>query len=257
MNDTIIRWTDLSWNVWSGCSQVSPGCAHCYAKRIAKQKRGPAFPNGFDLTYRWHKLGEPLKLKEPKRIFVNSMSDLFYEPVPDHDIRRVFDVMNECHVRGLGHQFQILTKRSARLLALSPQIIWTPNIQMGISVENERFTYRIGDLVRVPAAVRFLSVEPLLGPINLRPWLTELDWVIVGGESGPDCRVMDLDHARRIRDDCLDFAVPFYFKQSSGWRTELGQELDGVRWEQYPANLAVNLRGNHRAPVTALAALAT
>jgi protein gp37 len=240
MNETKIRWTDLSWNVWSGCEPISPGCAHCYAKTLAERFGGQAFPRGFDLTYRWHRLQEPLRLQELHRIFVNSMSDMFYEPVPDEHIQRVFEVMNRCHQEGRGHQFQVLTKRSQRMLEMAPHLNWTPNIWMGVSVENRRWTCRLDDLVQVPARIRFVSAEPLSGPLgDLSHWLPQLQWMIVGGESGLHMtkrpkRWMDMQWAREIRDQCLQFQVPFFFKQSSGVRTEMGTQLDGQKWEEFP-----------------------
>jgi protein gp37 len=178
MNATGISWTKFTWNPWSGCKQISPGCAHCYALTSAENKRGTkGFPNGFDLTYRWHKLNEPLKKKQHAMIFVNSMSDLYLEEVSDEDIKRVFDVMN----RASWHTFQILTKRSARLLEVSDKVTWTPNIWQGVSVENQRWTTRLDDLIRVPASLKFVSAEPLLGAVDLSRWLDRIDWVIVGG----------------------------------------------------------------------------
>jgi protein gp37 len=243
MNETIIAWTNLTWNVWSGCVQISPGCAHCYALTLAENKRGTkAFPNGFELTYRWHKLQEPLKLKQPSKIFVNSMSDLYLESVPLSNIQRVFDLMNECHARGLGHEFQILTKRSERLLEIAPYVTWTPNIWQGVSVENQRWTSRLNDLVQVPAAVRFVSAEPLLGPVGMTSWLDRLHWVIVGGESGPGYRPMDQAWARSLRDQCRDHKVAFFMKQDAAPRTEMRTYLveeDGRKFKymQFPGRL--------------------
>jgi protein gp37 len=243
MNNTIISWTDLTWNVWSGCSKVSPGCAHCYAETLSENKRGTrAFPVGFDLTYRWHKLLEPLKLKGTKRIFVNSMSDLYYEAVPLSDIQRVFEVMNECHARGLGHQFQILTKRSERMLELSPKLTFTPNIWQGVSVENQRWTSRLDDLVEVPAEIRFVSVEPMLGPVDLTEWLDRLHWIIVGGESGPGYRPMEREWVYSVRDQCRAANVAFFFKQDSAFRTETRAYIveEGgrkMRYMQFPGIL--------------------
>jgi len=237
LTKTKIRWTNLSWNVWSGCVQVSPGCARCYAMTLAENKRGTkGFPNGFDLTYRWHKLNDPLKLKQPARIFVNSMTDLFFEQVPDENILKVFDVMNKCHELGKGHLFQILTKRSARMLELAPKINWTPNIWMGVSVENHRWTTRLNDLVQVPAHIRFVSVEPLLGPVDLKPWIDRLHWIITGGETDPKgkWRPMDIQWVRDIRDVCVAAGVAFFHKQGNGYRSEMNPDLDGERWEQYP-----------------------
>lgn len=243
MNDTIIAWTNRTWNVWSGCQKVSPGCKNCYAETLSENKRGTkAFPNGFDLTYRWHKLNEPLKLKEPQRIFVNSMSDLFWEQVPLDQIKRVFDVMNECEVRKLGHEFQILTKRSKRLRDVAHELNWTPNIWQGVSVESDAYTWRIDDLREVPAHVRFISFEPLLGMIE-DPNLSGIHWAIIGGESGPRYRPMEQAWARSIRDACVAQGTALFFKQDAAYRTEMRTYLveeDGSRWKylQYPFQLS-------------------
>ena len=231
MNKTEIGWTELTWNPWSGCVKVSPGCAHCYAEKRAERFRGTAaFPNGFGLTYRWHKLEEPLKRKQPSVIFVNSMSDLFLEQVPNENVAQVFDVMN----RAQQHVFQILTKRSARLRTLASRLNWTPNIWQGVSVENQHWTLRIDDLITVPARVRFLSVEPLLGPVDIQPWLPQLQWVIVGGESGDNYRPMRLDWVRSVRDQCMAAAVPFFYKQGNGLRPGMNKLLDGRLWSERP-----------------------
>ena len=231
MNETSISWTNFSWNPWSGCKQISPGCAHCYALTSAENKRGTkAFPNGFDLTYRWHKLDEPLKIKKPAMIFVNSMSDLYLEDVPLEAIQRVFEVMN----RTTLHKFQILTKRSKRLLEIADKVIWTPNIWQGVSVENQHWTFRIDDLLATPAKVKWLSCEPLLSPLDLTKWLPSLDWVVVGGESGPKFRKMDVSWARSIKDQCLSAGVRFFYKQSSGYRSGADPMLDGKTWHEWP-----------------------
>lgn len=235
MNKTIISWTELTWNVWSGCTKISPGCKNCYACTIAENKRGTkAFPNGFDLTYRWHRLYEPLKVKEPHFIFVNSMSDLYWEQVNIEDIKRVFEVMNMCE----QHKFQILTKRSQRLAAIARELNWTANIWQGVSVENKDYLWRVDDLRSVDAAVKFISFEPLLGPIPYLD-LRGIDWVIVGGESGSNYRPMDHAWAREIRDACVQQGVAFFFKQSAAYRTEIGTELkeeDGTKrtWTEMP-----------------------
>jgi protein gp37 len=246
LNATKISWTDFTWNTVSGCRKVSAGCQFCYAHTIAENKRGTrAFPNGFDLTYRWHRLEEPLKLKIPSRIFVNSMSDMFFEELSDDDILRIFDIMNHCYELQKGHVFQVLTKRSKRMLALSNRIFWTPNISMGVSVESRKWAHRLDHLAQVPAAVRFVSAEPLLGPLgDLSAWLPDLHWMIAGGESGfhlkehPE-RSMDHAWAREIRDQCVAHDIPFFFKQSSAGRSESGtqlQEVDGsfTEWRQMP-----------------------
>ncbi len=244
MNNTIISWTKLTWNVWSGCTKISAGCKHCYAFTLAEQKRGTAaFPNGFDLTYRWHKLNEPLKIKEPSLIFVNSMSDLFWEQVTDDDIRRVFDVMHESHRRGLGHQFQILTKRPERVLQMQTDglIAWNPDIWQGVTVEDRKALTRLDVLRQINSDVRFVSFEPLLEDLSI-PDLTEIDWAIVGGESGRIHRPMDQLWARKIRDACQRYGTAYFYKQDSGYRTELRPwlvEEDGqrFRWAQMPGRL--------------------
>jgi len=205
-----IEWTEATWNPVTGCTQVSPGCAHCYALTFAERFRGvPGHPyeKGFDLQLRPERLNQPLEWKKPRTIFVNSMSDLFHEDVPEDYIRQVFDVMK----RADWHTFQILTKRSERLAELAPRLDWPDNVWMGVSVENQRWTCRIDDLRTVPAAVRFLSCEPLLGPLSLD--LRDIHWVIVGGESGHRARCMRPEWARSIRDQCLEASVPFFFKQ--------------------------------------------
>lgn len=223
----------------TGCNEVSPGCARCYAREIAEQKRGTkAFPHGFDLTYRWHKIDDPRRLKQPSRIFVNSMSDLFWESIAEDDIRRVFDVMNEV----ARHQFLILTKRAQRLAELASRLTWTPNIWQGVSVENHRWTSRIDDLRTVPAAVKFISFEPLLGPIDAD--LSGIDWVIVGGESGREFRPMDHAWARRIRDAAVAIGIPYFFKQDAARRAETRPwllEEDGSKyeWHQLPGEVAL------------------
>lgn len=244
MNETIISWTNKTWNVWSGCTKISAGCKNCYAHTIAENKRGTAaFPNGFDLTYRWHKLNEPLKIKEPSLIFVNSMSDLFWDKISDDDILRVFDVMHKSERANLGHSFQILTKRPERILEMDAKnlIEWTPNIWQGVSVENNKSLNRIDLLRQTKAQVKFVSFEPLLEELfDLE--LTGIDWAIVGGESGPKFRAMEQDWARSIRDACVKFGTAFFYKQDSGYRTELRPylvEQDGSKWkwEQMPGKL--------------------
>ncbi len=234
-----IEWTEATWNPVTGCDKVSPGCAHCYAETFAERFRGvPGHPyeHGFDLMLREERLELPLAWKQPKMIFVNSMSDLFHEAVPVDFIQRVFSTMERAH----WHQFQVLTKRSVRLRELAIALPWPPNVWTGVSVENQRWTRRIDDLRAVPAAVRFLSVEPLLGPLRLN--LEGVDWVIVGGESGPGARPMRADWARSVRDQCLAAGVAFFFKQwgahdEAGTRVgkgRAGRTLDGRTWDQFP-----------------------
>jgi protein gp37 len=230
-----IEWTDATWNPTTGCTKVSPGCKHCYAELMAARLKAMGqsnYRNGFDLTLQPHMLDRPLKWKEPRRIFVDSMSDLFHEDVPTEYIRRVFDVMWRAH----WHQFQVLTKRAERLLALDRGSLldWAPNIWMGVSVENLDYAYRIEYLRRTGAHVKFLSLEPLLGPLpNLG--LRGIDLVIVGGESGPKARPVDPAWVTDIRDQCQKEGVAFFFKQWGGvHKKQAGRELDGRTWDEMP-----------------------
>lgn len=230
-----IEWTDSTWNPVTGCTKVSPGCAHCYAERFAKrlQLMGQSrYRNGFRLTLHRDLIDEPLRWQKRRLVFVNSMSDLFHEDIPFSFIRRVFDTMN----RATRHTFQILTKRAELLAEYAQNLTWTSNIWVGVSVENSKFVWRIDYLRKVPAAVRFLSVEPLLGPIPQLP-LTGMHWVIVGGESGPKARPMKPTWVREIRDRCDTANVPFFFKQWGGVNKKAnGRTLDGRIWNQYPEN---------------------
>jgi len=209
-----IEWTDATWNPVTGCTKVSPGCKFCYAERFAARLQAmgnPRYRNGFAVTLHPDQLTLPLRWAQPRRIFVNSMSDLFHEGVPEAFIAQVFEVM----ARAQWHIFQLLTKRAARVAELALRLPWPSNVWQGVSVENARYTWRIASLQPVPAAMRFLSVEPLLGPIPHLP-LEGIDWVIVGGESGPCHRPMDPRWVREIRDQCLAAGVPFFFKQWGG-----------------------------------------
>jgi protein gp37 len=226
-----IEWTDATWNPVTGCTKISPGCKHCYAERMAKRLKAMGhqnYVNGFDLTLQPHMLELPLKWRRPSQVFVNSMSDLFHEDVPVEYVERVFDVMRRAH----WHQYQVLTKRSERLRKLAPQLPWERQIWMGVSVENQDYLYRIDDLRQTGAHIKFLSVEPLLGPlpeIDLRG----IDRVIVGGESGPGARPMHPDWVRQIRDQCIRAHVPFFFKQWGGpIKSRTGRLLDGRTWDQ-------------------------
>lgn len=226
----------------TGCTKISPGCKQCYAERMAKrlQAMGQAnYVNGFRLTLHEHMLTAPLAWKRPRTIFVNSMSDLFHKDVPDDFILRVFDVM----VRADWHRYQILTKRSDRLAAMSPYITWREHIWMGVSVENVDSLQRIDDLQTTGAHIKFLSLEPLLGPLhNLN--LQEIDWVIVGGESGPKARPMDVRWVRDIRDRCVARGVPFFFKQWGGKnKKKAGRVLDGRIWNELPNTLVPSHKG--------------
>jgi len=229
-----IEWTEVTWNPVTGCTKVSPGCKHCYAERMAKRLRAmgqPKYANEFKLTTHPMYLDQPLGWKKPRMVFVNSMSDLFHEEVPLSFIDQVFDVMR----RASQHTFQVLTKRSHRLLELDPEFDWPENVWMGVSVENQDYTFRIEHLRKTSAHVKFLSLEPLLGPLpHLN--LNGIDWVIVGGESGPGARPMDEKWVVDIRDQCQASEVPFFFKQWGGFRRkEAGRELKGRTWDQMPA----------------------
>jgi len=231
-----IEWTEATWNPVTGCDKVSPGCAHCYAERMAKRLHAmgtPNYANGFELTLQRQMLDAPLRWRRPKRIFVNSMSDLFHPGVPTSFIDEVFGVMR----RANWHQYQILTKRSERLLDLDAQLQWAAHIWMGVSVENHRFVHRIDHLRRTSASVKFLSLEPLLGPLDGLD-LSGIDWVIVGGESGPRARPMDPSWVTSIRDQCRCAGAAFFFKQWGGvFKSRTGRELDGRTWDDMPAAL--------------------
>ncbi len=229
-----IEWTDATWNPVTGCTKISPGCKYCYAERLAERLQAmgnPRYKNGFVVTLHEDQLDLPLRWRQPRQIFVNSMSDLFHDAVPDDYIRRVFDVM----VKARWHVFQVLTKRSGRLADLARHLPWPSNVWQGVSVENADYVSRIADLVKVPAAVRFLSVEPLLGPIADLP-LKSIHWVIVGGESGPGHRPIQPEWVRAIRDQCGSAAVPFFFKQWGGRTPKAGgRTLDGQKWSAMPS----------------------
>jgi protein gp37 len=217
----------------TGCSKVSLGCRNCYAERLAKrlQRMGqPRYKNGFEVTLHEDLLDIPLRWKKPRIIFVNSMSDIFHGDVPDSYIKKIFKTMNEAS----WHTFQILTKRSRRMVSLADKLNWSSNIWMGVTVENSRHIDRIYDLQETPAAVKFLSLEPLLGPIPEFP-STGIDWVIVGGESGPGARIMEKSWPVEIRDYCVTNKIPFFFKQWGGVRKHTsGRLLEGKLWSEYP-----------------------
>jgi protein gp37 len=234
-----IEWTEATWNPVTGCTQISPGCAHCYAKTFAERFRGvPGHPYevGFDLTLRPERLHQPLEWKKRKLVFVNSMSDLFHDEVPDEYIIQVFEVMKEAS----QHTFQVLTKRSERLAQLASKLDVADNVWIGVSVENQRWTTRIDDLRQVPAAVRFLSCEPLLGPLDLN--LKGISWVIVGGESGHRARPMKRDWARNIQEQCTRARVSFFFKQWGAFdedgvlrgKAKTGRLLNHRTWDEMP-----------------------
>ena len=232
-NKSSIEWTESTWNPVTGCSKISPGCKNCYAERMANRPKRigvERYKNAFELTLHPDVLEVPLSWKTPKTIFVNSMSDLFHENVPLNFIQETFEVM-----RGANwHTFQILTKRSERLKLLSPMIEWPDNVWMGVSVESQRYVYRIDHLRTVPSAVRFLSVEPLISRINDMN-LRNIDWVIVGGESGPRSRRLDQEWVIHIKNICEKNNVPFFFKQWGGTRKhKTGRKLLGRTWDYMP-----------------------
>jgi len=228
-----IEWTESTWNPVTGCTKISSGCAHCYAERMARRLKAmgqPNYRNGFRVTVHEHALELPLSWKKPQVIFVNSMSDLFHEDVPVDFILRVFEVIQ----RSDWHLFQVLTKRSGRLAELAPLLPWPGNVWMGVTVESAEHVNRVDDLRPVPASVRFLSLEPLLGPVPGLD-LDGIDWVIVGGESGPGARPMAETWALDIREQCRRAGVPFFFKQWGGKnKKKAGRVLDGQTWDQMP-----------------------
>lgn len=228
-----IEWTESTWNPVTGCTKISSGCKHCYAERMAlrlQAMKQPNYSEGFKLTIHRQALELPLKWKKPQTIFVNSMSDLFHDDVPLPFISEAFDVMRQAS----WHRFQILTKRSERLATLSVELQWPENVWMGVSVENAHYAFRIQHLRSTAASLKFLSLEPLLGPLTDLD-LSGIDWVIVGGESGPMARPMDRRWVTDIRDQCQQAAVPFFFKQWGGGRKKkAGRLLDGRTWDEVP-----------------------
>lgn len=231
---SVIEWTDATWNPVTGCTKISPGCAHCYAERNARwlhSWRNPRYLNGFTPTRHDDVLEKPLHWKRPRTIFVNSMSDTFHEDIPDEFIERMFDVMGKAD----WHVFQILTKRTERMVQLAPRLSWKSYMWQGVTVENAAHLQRVEHLQQIQTTIRFLSLEPLIGPIPLLP-LAGIHWVIVGGESGPGHRSMDPAWVRELRDQCVAAGVPFFFKQWGGPRpTSGGRLLDGRTWDQIPS----------------------
>jgi protein gp37 len=229
-----IEWTESTWNPVTGCNKVSPGCKHCYAERMSSRLQAMGqtnYQNGFLLTLQEHMLELPLKWKKPQTIFGNSMSDLFHQDVPLEYIKKVFDVMQQAH----WHRFQVLTKRSERLLELQTELVWAPNIWMGVSVENTDYTYRIEHLRQTNAAIKFLSIEPLIGPLPKRMNLRGIDWAIVGGESGPGSRPMEESWVLDIQKQCQRAGVAFFFKQWGGVnKKKAGRLLLGRTWDEMP-----------------------
>lgn len=232
-----IEWTNATWNPVTGCTKISPGCDNCYAERFAERFRdvpGHPFEPGFDLTLRPTRLAQPTKWRQPRLIFVNSMSDLFHKAVPTAFVDRVFDTMEQAH----WHEFQLLTKRSSRLREYVNRRYLDqpvpPHIWLGVSIEDARRRSRIRHLQAANVAVRFLSIEPLIGPVGALD-LGGIHWVIVGGESGPGARAMDPAWALDIRDQCREAGVAFFFKQWGGRTSKAGgRTLDGREWSEFP-----------------------
>lgn len=237
-----IEWTESTWNPTTGCDRISPGCDHCYALTLAKRLKAMGAEKyqldgdertsgpGFKLTVHESALRLPYRWRQPRLVFVNSMSDLFHAKVPDAFIREVFDIMAETP----QHTYQVLTKRPRRLRRMVDRLRFPPNVWIGVSVENAKYLVRIDDLRRVPAEVRFVSAEPLLGPLTGLD-LAGIGWVITGGESGPSARMCDAEWVRDIRDRCVDASVPFFHKQWGGRTPKVGgRELDDQVWSQMP-----------------------
>jgi protein gp37 len=243
---TGIEWTEVTWNPTTGCDRISAGCDNCYALALAKRLKAMGSAKyqrdgdprtsgpGFGLATHPGALRQPYRWGSPRIVFVNSMSDLFHARIPVDFVTQVFSVIADTP----QHTYQVLTKRSSRLRRIASRLDWPPNLWMGVSVEDNDALYRVDDLRAVPAAVRFLSCEPLIGPLDDLS-LDGIGWVIAGGESGPDHRPVDICWLTGIRDRCVDAGVPFFFKQWGG-RTpkEGGRELDGRRWDQMPVNVA-------------------
>jgi protein gp37 len=236
-NKSAIEWTGATWNPSTGCDSLSPGCENCYAERLTRRLKAMGqkkYSNGFQLTLHPDTLELPLRWKKPQVIFVNSMSDLFHHEVPLDYIQRVFATMRTAS----WHQFQILTKRSGRLQAFSDKIDWPSNVWMGVSVESKAYTARIDHLRRTGARIKFLSLEPLLGPLE-RLNLKGIDWVIVGGESGPGARSMHPDWVKSIRNQCENTGVAFFFKQWGGvQKARTGRSLEGHIYDEMPETIS-------------------
>lgn len=228
-----IEWTDTTWNPVTGCSKVSPGCKYCYAERMANRLQAMGqerYKKGFRVTLHDDLVEQPLKWRKPRVIFVNSMSDLFHEEIPLDFIQQVFHTMEQCP----QHIFQVLTKRSQRLRKLCDELPWPENVWMGVSVENSSTLSRVSDLQGIPSSVRFISCEPLLGPLNHLP-LEGIHWVIVGGESGPGARPMRTEWVEAILQQCQEQDIPFFFKQWGGvWKKRSGRVLNGKTYDDLP-----------------------
>lgn len=231
---TKIEWTDRTWNPITGCTPISDGCKNCYAIKMARRLKAMGnarYLNGFQVTLHPDLLDQPLRWKKPSMVFVNSMGDMFHESIPLEYIQRVFETM----VKARHHVFQVLTKRSSRMFELASHLPWPENIWLGVTVESGKYLYRIDNLKRTPAKIKFLSIEPMIGPVDGLV-LDGIDWVIVGGESGHQARIIEKEWAIAVRDICTSSAVPFFFKQWGGAnKKKAGKILDGMIWDQFPA----------------------
>jgi protein gp37 len=234
MGNTKIEWTNITWNPVTGCTKVSPGCKHCYAERMSKRLYSMGvqkYANIFNVTLHESVLNTPFGWKQKHLVFVNSMSDIFHENGPEDFIFKIFEVMNGAS----WHQYQLLTKRSERLVSMSQTLAWGPNIWMGVSIEDNEYLFRVEHLRQTKARIKFLSLEPLLGPLDKLD-LAGIDWVIVGGESGPGARKMEREWVVDIRDKCIEAGVPFFFKQWGGTiKKRSGRILDGKTWDEMPS----------------------
>jgi len=233
MSKSKIEWTESTWNPISGCTKISRGCDNCYAERMAMRLKAMGtrgYENGFEVTMHPHALEKPLKMKKPQVIFVNSMSDIFHDKIPDAFIVEIFEVMNKAH----WHTFQVLTKRPKRLEKIADKLNWTPNIWMGVTVEANEYAYRVDYLRNCPAKTKFLSLEPLIDSVDKLDY-SGIDWVIVGGESGPGARSMKKEWVIEIRDRCKKENIDFFFKQWGGVnKKKLGRQLEGRFYDEMP-----------------------
>lgn len=237
MSVTKIEWTDITWNPITGCSPISDGCKHCYAIRMANRLKAMGikrYRNGFKVTMHPDLLDEPFKWKKQRLVFVNSMGDLFHEDIPLDFIVKVFETMTQAN----HHIFQILTKRSTRMAEIAPSLPWTDNIWLGVTIESDKYTYRLDNLIKTKAVTKFISLEPMLSPVNNLS-IDEVDWVIVGGESGPQARAIEKDWALAVRDLCNANGTPFFFKQWGGRnKKKAGRMLEGRTWEEFPDSIS-------------------
>jgi len=233
MNKSKIEWTESTWNPVSGCNKVSRGCDNCYAERMAKRLQAmgtKGYENGFEVTLHPHVLEKPFRMKKSQIIFVNSMSDIFHDKIPDEYIIKIFETMNKAY----WHTFQVLTKRPKRLEKIANKLKWTSNIWMGVTVEGNEYIDRVDYLRNCPANIKFLSIEPLIDSVNKLDY-TGIDWVIVGGESGYGARVLEKRWVTEVKNRCLELNIPFFFKQWGGVnKKKAGRLLDGKIYDDMP-----------------------